>query len=106
MHMRGTPETMQQLTQYEDTCREVGQELQQQAQKAIDAGIQPWRIILDPGRNCVHTVLRIACTCLNTPRLLEHPAYNVNRDSLTSGVCLVSSSNSAIITAAPAAWQA
>ena len=49
MHMRGTPETMQQYTQYEDTCREVGQEMQQQAQKAIDAGIQPWRIILDPG---------------------------------------------------------
>ena len=40
---------MQQLTQYEDTCRNVGQEMQQQAQKAIDAGIDPWRIILDPG---------------------------------------------------------
>ena len=49
MHMRGTPQTMQQLTQYEDTCRNVGQEMQQQAQKAIDAGIDPWRIILDPG---------------------------------------------------------
>lgn len=49
MHMRGTPQTMQQLTQYEDTCRDVGKEMQQQAQKAIDAGTEPWRIILDPG---------------------------------------------------------
>lgn len=49
MHMRGTPQTMQQLTQYEDTCRDVGKEMQQQAQKAINAGIKPWRIILDPG---------------------------------------------------------
>ena len=49
MHMRGTPQTMQQHTQYSDTCMEVGQELQQQANKAVDAGIEPWRILLDPG---------------------------------------------------------
>ena len=49
MHMRGTPQTMQQHTQYGDTCKEVGQELQQQANKAVDAGIEPWRILLDPG---------------------------------------------------------
>ena len=40
---------MQQLTQYTDTCLEVGQEMQVQAQAAMDAGIEPWRIILDPG---------------------------------------------------------
>ena len=49
MHMRGDPSTMQQLTQYTDTCLEVGQEMQVQAQAAMDAGIEPWRIILDPG---------------------------------------------------------
>lgn len=37
------------MTQYEDTCLEVGQEMQVQAQAAMDAGIEPWRIILDPG---------------------------------------------------------
>ena len=49
MHMRGDPTTMQQLTHYTDTCLEVGQELQGQAQAALDAGIEPWRIIIDPG---------------------------------------------------------
>ena len=49
MHMRGTPETMQQMTHYNDICLEVGHELQAQAEAAIQAGIQPWRIILDPG---------------------------------------------------------
>lgn len=50
MHMRGEPGTMQQLTAYTDTCLEVGQELQGQAQAALDAGIEPWRIIIDPGQ--------------------------------------------------------
>lgn len=49
MHMRGNPSTMQSMTQYTDTCLEVGQEMQVQAQAAISAGIEPWRIILDPG---------------------------------------------------------
>ena len=59
MHMRGDPRTMQQHTQYGDTCLEVGQELQAQAQAAMEAGIEPWRIILDPGARW--TVL-IACS--------------------------------------------
>lgn len=49
MHMRGDPKTMQRLTDYTDTCLEVGQELQAQAEAAMAAGIEPWRIILDPG---------------------------------------------------------
>lgn len=49
MHMRGNPKTMQRLTDYTDTCLEVGQELQAQAEAAMAAGIEPWRIVLDPG---------------------------------------------------------
>ncbi|DBA85065.1 TPA: hypothetical protein ACH3X2_005790 [Trebouxia sp. C0005] len=49
MHMRGNPSTMQSMTQYTDTCLEVGQEMQVQAEAAMNAGIEPWRIILDPG---------------------------------------------------------
>lgn len=49
MHMRGDPSTMQRMTGYTDTCLEVGQELQAQAEAAMSAGIEPWRIILDPG---------------------------------------------------------
>ena len=49
MHMRGTPQTMQTLTDYDDLMGELRQWLQQQVQAAIDAGISPDRIILDPG---------------------------------------------------------
>ena len=45
---------MQSMTQYTDTCLEVGQEMQVQAQAAISAGIEPWRIILDPGAYCLN----------------------------------------------------
>ena len=51
MHMRGDPGTMQSAdnTTYQDVCVEVGRELQSTAAAAIAAGIEPWRIIPDPG---------------------------------------------------------
>ena len=47
MHMRGTPETMQNLTDYEDVTRAVIEYFKEFSQKAKDAGIEQW--ILDPG---------------------------------------------------------
>lgn len=61
---------MQQLTQYTDTCLEVGQEMQVQAQAAVDAGIEPWRIILDPGNHSLADVTSVH-TCSNTDRHLS-----------------------------------
>jgi len=51
MHMRGTPQTMQskENTTYEDVCLEVALSLQKRAEQAVEAGIEPWRLILDPG---------------------------------------------------------
>jgi 2-amino-4-hydroxy-6-hydroxymethyldihydropteridine diphosphokinase/dihydropteroate synthase len=50
MHMRGTPQTMTELTQYPDgIINGVGRELFTRLQAAEAAGIRPWRIILDPG---------------------------------------------------------
>lgn len=50
MHMRGNPHTMTKLTDYPYGVVEgVAQELSQRVQVALDAGIPPWRIILDPG---------------------------------------------------------
>lgn len=49
MHLRGTPETMQSLTDYDDLMGELVTCLGAQAQKVIDAGAQPEQIILDPG---------------------------------------------------------
>lgn len=49
MHLRGTPKTMQQFTDYEDLIGEISEFLAQRATAAIQAGIAPERIILDPG---------------------------------------------------------
>lgn len=47
MHMRGTPETMQQLTQYEDLMGQIVAVLEAKIQKALKSGIK--EIIIDPG---------------------------------------------------------
>ncbi|KAL8767409.1 MAG: hypothetical protein Q9209_006099 [Squamulea sp. 1 TL-2023] len=50
MHMRGTPETMTSRTQYpEGVINGIASELNERVQKAMEAGIRRWRIILDPG---------------------------------------------------------
>ncbi|MGB7059287.1 MAG: dihydropteroate synthase [Geitlerinemataceae cyanobacterium] len=49
MHLRGTPETMQTLTNYEDLVGEICQVLEQRANAAISAGVDPKAIVLDPG---------------------------------------------------------
>lgn len=49
MHSRGTPQTMQQQTDYQDLMSDIGDFLSQQATAAIDAGISPEKIIIDPG---------------------------------------------------------
>jgi dihydropteroate synthase len=49
MHIRGTPETMQNLTEYEDLIGEILQFFITQIQIAIDCGIDPNNIIIDPG---------------------------------------------------------
>ena len=50
MHMRGTPQTMTQMTDYPKGVIEgIGEELLERVKAARAAGILPWRIILDPG---------------------------------------------------------
>ena len=49
MHMRGTPQEMQQRCQYQDVVREVCEELRQSVQTALDAGVREERIVVDPG---------------------------------------------------------
>ena len=52
MHIRGNPGTMQlpQNKEYSDgVCKGVAMELALTAQRAVAAGIEPWRLILDPG---------------------------------------------------------
>jgi dihydropteroate synthase len=49
MHMRGTPETMLSLAVYDDVVAEVRAELTQRIDAAIQAGVRPDRIAIDPG---------------------------------------------------------
>lgn len=49
MHMRGTPQTMEDHTSYDDVVAEVRAELATRVAAAEAAGIDPGRIRLDPG---------------------------------------------------------
>jgi dihydropteroate synthase len=49
MHMQGTPETMQANPRYDDVVREVGRFLAERAHALEEAGVDPERIVLDPG---------------------------------------------------------
>ena len=49
MHMRGTPATMLQMTDYGDVVTEVYNFLQVQIDRAIECGIDRSHIIIDPG---------------------------------------------------------
>ncbi len=49
MHMRGTPETMQENTEYKDLIGEVSAFLAEASKKATDTGVSRDRIIVDPG---------------------------------------------------------
>jgi len=49
MHSRGTPETMQTLTDYGDVVPEVMNELRESLKIAADAGVDPEQLVVDPG---------------------------------------------------------
>ncbi|KAK3234483.1 hypothetical protein CYMTET_55267 [Cymbomonas tetramitiformis] len=51
MHMRGDPKTMQsrENTTYTDVSTDVGAALQTQAEQAVQQGVMPWQLWLDPG---------------------------------------------------------
>jgi len=49
MHMQGTPETMQQNPVYDDVVVEVREFLARRIDAAVEAGIEPGNIIVDPG---------------------------------------------------------
>jgi dihydropteroate synthase len=49
MHMQGEPKTMQKEPHYEDVVREVRDFLAERAEYAVDAGVEPENIVVDPG---------------------------------------------------------
>ncbi len=49
MHMKGTPRTMQQSPFYEDVVKDIYDNLEDWIDRSVDKGIEPNRIIIDPG---------------------------------------------------------
>ena len=49
MHMRGKPETMQSLAEYNDVIAEVGAELSLRVRALLSEGVHSARIVIDPG---------------------------------------------------------
>ena len=49
MHIRGTPQTMQQQTDYKDLVGEIYQFLNAQIETAVRAGVERSHLIIDPG---------------------------------------------------------
>ncbi len=49
MHMQGTPRTMQQRPYYRDVVEEVKEFLRDRLRFAVEAGVDPERIVIDPG---------------------------------------------------------
>ena len=56
MHIRGNPQTMQSLTDYQDVVEEVVDFLSIQIAKAIACGVERSNIIIDPGIGFAKTV--------------------------------------------------
>jgi dihydropteroate synthase len=49
MHMRGTPPTMQSEPRYDDVVEDIGRFFEERLQAVCSGGIEPTRIVLDPG---------------------------------------------------------
>jgi dihydropteroate synthase len=49
VHSRGSPADMQTLTEYPKLVVDVARELTSSVRRALDAGVSPERIIVDPG---------------------------------------------------------
>jgi len=65
MHWRGHSQTMQQLAQYDDVVADVRSELCQRVDAAVSAGVEPSRLVIDPG-------LGFAKTAAHNWALLAH----------------------------------
>jgi dihydropteroate synthase len=66
MHMRGGPENMQDLTDYQDVVADVKREISERVAAAERAGIDPGNIVIDPGigfsktaEQCVEIIARL-----------------------------------------------
>jgi dihydropteroate synthase len=71
MHMRGVPRTMQENPSYGDVTGEVIEFLMERGDAAVSAGINPSRILLDPGLGFGKTADHNLTLLRDLPRLAE-----------------------------------
>jgi dihydropteroate synthase len=71
MHMQGEPRTMQQAPAYRDVVAEVGSFLADRVKACRAAGIEPYRLCLDPGFGFGKTVAHNLELLANLRRLAE-----------------------------------
>lgn len=93
MHMRGTPQTMQQDPVYDDVVAEVEGFLLARASAAIESGVQREALILDPGIGFGKTRLHNLLLLQALPRLcaLGYPLLlGVSRKRFMGSICAVS----------------
>lgn len=76
MHMQGSPDIMQDAPGYEDVVEDVGCFLSARADACIDGGINPQRIVLDPGFGFGKTITH-NLQLLKSLSLLCHRGYPV-----------------------------
>jgi dihydropteroate synthase len=76
MHMRGIPRDMQSRAQYRDVTAEVSKELDVAIHTAQKAGIDPSKIILDPGIGFSKTAEHNLCILKNLP-LIKRKGYPI-----------------------------
>ncbi|WP_246480371.1 dihydropteroate synthase [Inhella gelatinilytica] len=71
MHMRGTPQTMQQLTQYDDVVEEVKTVLGERVNVLEGQGIARHRLVLDPGFGFAKSPMQNVALARHLPVLAE-----------------------------------
>jgi dihydropteroate synthase len=67
MHIQGTPQTMQVAPHYDDVVREVRDHFSERLRSLQEAGIDPERVVLDPG-------IGFGKTAVHNLELLSHVA--------------------------------
>lgn len=69
MHMRGTPDTMNDLAVYDDVADEVRRELDARLQAALEAGMPRRHLLLDPGLGFAKTAAHNVALLNRLPEL-------------------------------------
>ena len=71
MHMRGTPQTMQQLTHYDDVVEELRGWFEERTEKMLSLGVRREQILLDPGFGFAKRREQEYCLMAGLERIVE-----------------------------------